>query len=107
MLRLAYLRPAALQDVNEALDHYRTAGGVKLAEAFSESLEQALVRLGQRPGLGSPRFGHLLQLPGLRCWTLSGFPLRLFYVEERDRLDVWRLLHERRDAARQLGRGPE
>ena len=45
----------------------------------------------------SPRYGHETNLPGLRAWPLSQYPHIVFYVERSDYVDVWRVLHGRRD----------
>lgn len=61
------------------------------------ALEQALAYLGRRPATGSPRYAHELNIPGLRSWTLDRFPYLVFCVERSDHLDVWRVLHGKRD----------
>jgi len=38
-----------------------------------------------------------LNLPGLRCWPLVRYLHLVFYVERADRIDVWRVLHGKRD----------
>jgi toxin ParE1/3/4 len=38
-----------------------------------------------------------LNLPGLRSWPLTRFPHLVFYVERPEHIDVWRVLHGRRD----------
>ena len=49
------------------------------------------------PAIGSPRYAHELNLPGLRCLTLTRYPHIVFYVERDDYIDVWRVLHGMRD----------
>ena len=51
------------------------------------------------PGLGSPRIGELCDVPGLRAWGVTGFPVQWFYFEADDHLDVVRLLGDRQDIA--------
>ena len=58
---------------------------------------KAIDQLERNPGIGSPRIGELLDIPGLRSWRLSGFPLVWFYFERDDHLDFTRLLGERQD----------
>jgi toxin ParE1/3/4 len=36
-------------------------------------------------------------LPNLRHWRVGRFPYFAFYVEQEDRIDVWRVLDSRRD----------
>jgi toxin ParE1/3/4 len=43
------------------------------------------------------RYGHELDLPGLRSWALSRYPYLVSYVERPDHVDVWRVLHSQRD----------
>lgn len=58
---------------------------------------KALDQIERNPGIGSRRIGKLLDIPGLRSWRLSGFPLIWFYFERDDYLDFVRLLGERQD----------
>jgi toxin ParE1/3/4 len=46
---------------------------------------------------------HELGLPGLRSRSVGRFPYLIFYVEQPDHIDVWRILHARRDIAEWLG----
>jgi len=47
--------------------------------------EQAKKRLRDQievePGIGSPVLGKVLDIPGLRTWRISKFPLLWFYFE--------------------------
>ncbi|WP_435751719.1 type II toxin-antitoxin system RelE/ParE family toxin [Thauera sp. AutoDN2] len=70
---------------------------LKFQTKCSTTLEQAYTHIARHPGTGSPRFGHELDLPGLRSWVLSGYPYLVFYVERPDHIDVWRVLHGQRD----------
>jgi toxin ParE1/3/4 len=36
-------------------------------------------------------------LPGLRSWPLAKLPFLVFYVEQTDHVDVWRVPHGERD----------
>ena len=90
-------RALALSDVDKALDHYLTEAGKGVALRFIDSVETVFEQLGRVPRLGSPRFAHELDLPGLRSWPLHRFPYLVFYLERDDRIDVWRVLHTRRD----------
>jgi toxin ParE1/3/4 len=74
---------------------------VKRANATNAALDQ----IELDPGIGSPTFGRLLGIPGLRTWRVAMFPLLWCYFESRDRLDVVRLLGERQDIAAILGDG--
>jgi toxin ParE1/3/4 len=66
-----------------------------VAKATNEALDQVELE----PGMGSPRLGKLLGIPGLRTWRVGKFPLVWCYFEREDHLDVVRLLGERQDIA--------
>jgi toxin ParE1/3/4 len=70
--------------------HHRCASGI-------DALEQATSHIARNPGTGSPRYGHELNLPGLRSWPLKRFEHLLFYVEHEGHIDLWRVLHNRSD----------
>jgi toxin ParE1/3/4 len=93
-------RATARQDVDAAVDHYTDAAGVDVALRFVDALQQAFHAISLRPGTGSPRFGHELELPGLRSRMLKRFPYIVFYVEQPDHIEVWRVLHAQRDISR-------
>lgn len=59
--------------------------------------ERAYAHISRHPATGSPRHAHELNLPGLRFWPLTGYPHLVFCVERADPIDVWRVLHVRRD----------
>ena len=90
------LRTAARGDVDEAVAHYRAEGGREVALGFIEALEAAVRLIGVNPESGSPRYGHELNLPGLRSWPLKRYPYLVFYMTGGGRIDVWRILHGRR-----------
>ena len=57
----------------------------------------ALETIERRPAMGSPRMGQLCELPGLRSWRVTGFPMQWLYFEVPDHLDVVRLVGDRQD----------
>ncbi len=91
------LRALARRDIEESIDWYRDHVGTDTALAFVDALDAALDHVGSHPGTGSPRYATELDLPGLRSWLLDGVPHLVFYVERDDHVDVWRVLHARRD----------
>lgn len=91
------LRALARRDVEEAADHYLEEASGEVALRFLDALERACTHIGRQPASGSPRYAHELNIPGLRFWPLRRFPYLVFYVEGRDHVDVWRVLHGRRD----------
>lgn len=92
-------RAAARIDVDMALDHYRLEAGDDVALRFVDALQHTYRLIAARPGLGSPRFAHELDLPELRYRKVGRFPYLLFYIERADHIDLWRMLHARRDIA--------
>ena len=89
-------RRLADQDVADAVDHYFNESPA-LALRFVDALEQACRHSQKRPATGSPRYAHELDIPGLRCWPLKRFPYLVFYSERSDAIEIWRVLHGRRD----------
>ncbi|MDC6166828.1 type II toxin-antitoxin system RelE/ParE family toxin [Paucibacter sp. XJ19-41] len=90
-------RAAAERDVDEALSHYLNEGAESAALGFVDALEQAYRHIAHYPATGSPRYAHELNLPGLRSWPLTRYPYLVFYLERADYIDVWRVLHGKRD----------
>ena len=90
-------RELANRDVDETIAHYLREDARPAALGFIEALEQAYAHIGRHPATGSPRYSHELDLPGLRSWPLTRYPHLVFYIERSDHIDVWRVLHGRRD----------
>lgn len=90
-------REQANRDVGEAIAYYLSEAGEAVALGFIDALEKAYGHIGRHPATGSPRYAHELNLPGLRAWPLTGYPHLVFYVEHSDHIDVWRVLHGKRD----------
>lgn len=90
-------RAKAREDVEAAVDHYAGEGAIDAAFSFIAALEQAYVLIGEAPATGSPRWSSELSLPGLRSRRLKGFPWIVFYMEFETHVDVWRVLHAKRD----------
>ncbi len=67
---------------------------------FLTAVGDAVRLLRGFPSIGSPRYRHLLDMPGLRCIPTDSFPYLLFYREEDGQLILARLLHSSRDIAR-------
>lgn len=91
------LRVLAEQDIEQASFRYQSEGGEALTLDFIEEAEQAFRRIGRNPAIGSPRYAFELGLEGLRAWPLRRFPYLIFYIEQPNALDVWRVLHGQRD----------
>ncbi len=93
----ARLRAAATVDIEAAVDYYRDNAGIDTATDFVDDIESAISHLQRYPGSGSLRFGYELEIPDLRSWPLDKFPYLIFYLPEDGNLDIWRVLHAKRD----------
>ena len=102
-MKPAVLRPQALRDQHGEVRYYRKEGGTRLAVKVAKATNEALDQVEIEPGIGSPRLGKLLGIPGLRTWRVEKFPLLWCYFERGDHLDVVRLLGERQDVLAILG----
>lgn len=85
------------RDVQQAIDYYLSEATEQVALGFVDALERAYRHIGRHPASGSTRYSHELDLPGLRCWPVKRYPYLVFYVERKDHVDVWRILHGQRD----------
>jgi toxin ParE1/3/4 len=90
-------REQANRDIDEALGHYLSEGAEPAALGFIDMLELAYAHIARHPATGSIHYAHELNLPGLRFWPLKRFPCLVFYVEHEFHIDVWRVLHGKRD----------
>ncbi len=79
------------------MDHLIDEAGSNAALAFVGALEAGVRHIASAPNSGSLKFGYELGIPELRAWRLRRQPYVVFYVPLDDRIDVWRVLHERRD----------
>jgi toxin ParE1/3/4 len=95
-------RELARRDVEAAIDFYIREAGSDVALGFIDALQTVYRAIGDRPSLGSPRYAHELALPGLRVRGLKNYPYLVFYIERDDHIDVWRVLHARRDLPSQM-----
>jgi toxin ParE1/3/4 len=96
-LKPAHLRPQAEADLLEATRHCATEGSPALAERMFDAAIAALEPIERMPGMGSPRLGQLCDIPGLRSWRVTDFPMQWLCFEAEDHLDVVRLLGDRQD----------
>jgi len=90
-------RRRATQDLRDAAAHYAAEADAATARRFVDAVEQAFTQVARQPGIGSPRYAVDLDWPGLRTHPVRRFPYLIFYLEQRDHLDVLRVLHAHRD----------
>ncbi|MGY2282927.1 type II toxin-antitoxin system RelE/ParE family toxin [Pseudomonas gingeri] len=99
-------RALARQDIEDAIRFYLDEQAEQAALGFIDALERAYSLISRHPASGASRYSHELELPGLLCWPLKRYPYLVFYVERDDHIDVWRILHGRRDIPEWLVDGP-
>ncbi|SAL62916.1 Plasmid stabilization system protein [Caballeronia arvi] len=88
----------ARQDVESEIDYYLLEeGSERAALGFIAAVEDAYLRLGRNPSVGSPRYAYELDLPGLRSWPLKRYPHLVFYVDRDDHVEIWRVINGARD----------
>jgi toxin ParE1/3/4 len=98
-------REMARLDVEAAIDYFHEQGLNKFAQEFIDVLEQAYARISHCPEGGSLRYAHELSIDALRFVRLERYPWLVFYVEQAEHVEIWRVLHEKRDIPRYLRAG--
>ena len=97
------LRERAAVDLHQAVDYYLAEADTDIALRFVDAVERAVAQIGRSPHSGSLRFSYELEIPDLRVRPLARFPYLVFYVVGDEVVDVWRLLHTRRDIPTAMG----
>ncbi len=100
--RSVHLRAAAAADIDAAADYYLAEAGGDVALRFVDAVERVLDQIARSPQAGSLRFAYELDIPDLRARPLTRFPYLVFYVIAEERIEVWRVLHVRRDVASEI-----
>ncbi len=96
MARPVRLRELAATDLEAAGDYYRQQVSEQAALEFIDAVQRCTDRISRSPNVGSLHFAYELAIPTLRAWRLQRFPYVVFYVVANE-IDVWRILHSRRD----------
>lgn len=68
-----------------------------MALSFIDALERGGNLLTRSPHAGSLQFAYELDIPELRAWALKRFPYVIFCTPHENHIDIWRVLHTRRD----------
>ncbi|WP_341487605.1 type II toxin-antitoxin system RelE/ParE family toxin [Pararhizobium sp. A13] len=87
----------ACGDVEAAVDYYSREAGTEVALGFIDTLQAAYDLIASHRESGSLRYAHELGLPELRSISLKRYPHLVFYREQTDYIDVWRVLHAKQD----------
>jgi toxin ParE1/3/4 len=90
-------RELARRDVEAAVDFYAGEAGAEVALGFIDALQAAYHLGASHPKSGSLRYAYELGLPDLRSVSLKRYPYLVFYHDRPDFVDVWRVLHAKRD----------
>ncbi|WFP76318.1 type II toxin-antitoxin system RelE/ParE family toxin [Mesorhizobium sp. WSM4906] len=90
-------RNLALRDIEDAIDYYAREVGSHMALGYVEDLQNTYELIATYPASGSPRHGYEVGLPGLRSVQFKRYPYLIFYLEQADHIDVWRVLHAKMD----------
>ena len=96
------LRGQARRDVTSIAQFLIREAGAATAGTFVASLDRALSQIADNPEIGSPRWGQLLLVKGLRTWPVKGFSYTIFYQDQRGGPTIARILHSSRDIPAQL-----
>ena len=96
-------RERAAVDIDQAVDYYLAEADTDVALRFVDAVERAVGQIGRSPHSGSLRFSYELEIPDLRVRPLARFPYLVFYVVGDELVDVWRVLHTRRDIPTAMG----
>ncbi len=91
------LRERASADIDDAITYYLDEAGNDVAARFVDAIERTVNQIGRTPRSASLRFAYEFEIPGLRVRPVTQFPHQVFYVVGDEVVDVWRVLHSRRD----------
>lgn len=97
MVKPVIPRERAIHDVEHAIDYYRNDVAAQSASELIDALQAVYRLIGAHPGIGSPRYGNELGIPGLRGKALERVPYTVLCVDRPDHVDVLRVLHQHRD----------
>ena len=95
--KVVIARVQAIRDVDEAIAYCIGEAAEQAALGFIDALEDAYTHIARNPATGSLRYAYELNLPAMRFWPLTRYPYLVFYIERIDHIDVWRVLHGKRD----------
>lgn len=92
------LSDAAQADILEQFEWYETKAGEKLARRWNEAATTTVLRIANRPGIGSPCHFRPEELRDTRRVAVKKFPKHLiFYQTHGDGILVLRIVHGARD----------
>ncbi|WP_237353380.1 type II toxin-antitoxin system RelE/ParE family toxin [Rhizobium phaseoli] len=86
------------------MDYYARECGAQVAVSFVDAVRSTFGLIAKHPASGSLRYAYELGLPDLHSMTLKAFLYIVFYLEQGDYVDVWRILHAKRATLRVAAR---
>ncbi|MET4691761.1 type II toxin-antitoxin system RelE/ParE family toxin [Sinorhizobium fredii] len=90
-------RELARRDVEAAIDYYAREAGTEVTLGFIDALQEVYSLIAGHSESGSLRYAYELGLPDLRTVSLKRYPYLVFYRDQLGHVDVWRVLHAKRD----------
>jgi toxin ParE1/3/4 len=97
------LSDAAIADILEQADWYSVQSGEALAERWERAVTSAVLRVVNRPALGTPCTLNSVELQDVRRITIPGFPRHLLFYKFREKeVLILRVVHGARDLERLL-----
>ena len=100
MKRLVVQR-RAMRDLEAARAYYQEQAPHMVGD-FARQVDAEFLHLQRNPGTGSPRYGLLVGMPGLRSWPLTQFTYLIFYFDRDQQIVIARVLHQARDIPNHL-----
>jgi len=88
---------SARDDARTTVEFYKREAGHDMASRLVDALRECFGQISQWPAIGSSQWGQVVGIADLRSVAVTGFPYVVFYVERDDCVQVWRILHQRRD----------
>jgi toxin ParE1/3/4 len=95
-------RLVAENDLDQAFNYYLENAGAKVAEDFAVDFARTARLISEFPALGSPKHSFDTGLEKIRFWSMKKFPYLIFYSEEENHIDVWRVLHSHMNISEHL-----
>jgi plasmid stabilization system protein ParE len=97
-------RQAAADDVSRQFRYYLfTENLPEVAVRFRAAVQRTVEFLRQRPFVGPRYRSRQAKLQNLRSWPVAGFEaIRLYYLIDKNTMQIVRVLHGKRDLARIL-----
>jgi plasmid stabilization system protein ParE len=99
-------RQAAADDVSRQFRYYLFTDNLpEVAVRFRAAVQRTVDFLRQRPFVGPRYHSREAKLQSLRSWPVAGFEaIRLYYLLNKNTIQIIRVLHGKRDLSRILER---